>query len=172
MALAAAGCELVLGELPPVKKHTDGGAGGSTGIGGTGTGGATSTSTTTTGTGGEGGCCDCDGDKVLAKGLCGGTDCYDGDKHAYPDEPVYYGFPTGDPAVGFDWDCSGVAEPNPDLLKIVDCPPVGLPCPGGIGFLDKVPPACGESKPWGSCNQDGLGCVKAVIEPSKVMTCK
>jgi hypothetical protein len=178
------GCEIVLGELPPVKQHTDGGIGGTGGSGGatvtttatttsTATGGATSTSTSSiTGTGGEGGCCDCDGDGALAEGVCGGMDCDDHDKRAYPGEQVYYGFPNPDPAIGFDWDCNGVPEPNPALSKAVDCPPVGLPCPAGIGFLDKTPPPCGESKPWGSCNQDGLGCVKAVIEAAKVMTCK
>lgn len=175
------GCELVLGTLPPAKKHPDAGSGGSGAGGATGTGGTggttgVTTSTTGTGgaigTGGTGGCCDCDGDHALAKGVCGGTDCDDHDGRAFPDQTEYFGTPSSDPAVGFDLDCNGTPEQNPDLVKTVDCGPIGLPCAAGTGFLAKVPPPCGQSAPWGTCEQDGLGCVQAVIEQNKIMTCK
>lgn len=166
-ALASLGaCELVLGSLPPVKQH-DGGAGGAGGAPST-----SASSSSSTSSSGGGSCCDCDGDQVLAKGICGGTDCDDHDDRVYPGEPIYYGEPTSDPTLGFDWDCSGTAEQDPTLLKTVDCGVIGLPCAAGTGFLAKVPPACGESAPWGSCMQDGLGCVPAVVEQAKVMTCK
>lgn len=173
------GCELVLGTLPKAKQHPDGGSstGGAGGTGGTiATGGAGTTNTTgSTSTGGGAGggeCCDCDGDHILAKGLCGGTDCDDGDKRVYPDQPVYYAEASPNPAVGFDWDCNGKPEQDPSLLVTVDCGLIGLPCAAGTGYLAKVPPPCGQGAPWGSCKQDGLGCVQAVVEQNKVMTCK
>ncbi|MFT3771183.1 MAG: hypothetical protein QM820_37690 [Minicystis sp.] len=177
----AIGCDLVLGELPPVKQHpgSGGAAGGTAGTGGgvsgsggavVGSGGATASSGGAAGSGGE--CCDCDGDQAGAVGLCGGSDCDDHDPDVYLGQTKYFGQPSANPAIGFDYDCSGKAEQNPDLQKTVDCGLIGLPCAAGEGFLAKVPPACGESAPWGTCKQNGLGCVSAVIEQKKVMTCK
>lgn len=192
-----AGCELVLGELPPAKKHHDAGTGGVAGSGGSGiagsggvssgsggsgvggsqtaTGGSTGSSSSTTHTlsqtGGGGGCCDCDGDGFDAKGACGGTDCDDHSKQAKPGQTAYFGVANPDPVVGFDWDCNGVAEQDPMLKVLVNCQPIGLPCAPGTGFLGTALPACGQSMAWGTCNQNGLGCVLAPIE-NKVMTCK
>ncbi|APR75044.1 Hypothetical protein A7982_00390 [Minicystis rosea] len=171
------GCDLLLGELPPVKVHHDGGAGGSGGTGTTASSGgapttsATSSSAASGGSSSSGGCCDCDGDHVNAIGPCGGTDCDDHNPLAYPGEPVFYAEANDDPAIGFDWDCNGQLEQNPDLLKTVDCGLLGLPCASGEGYLATVPPACGKSAPWGKCKQNGLGCVPMPIV-DRVMTCR
>jgi hypothetical protein len=161
----------VLGSLPPVEETPDGGVG-AAGTGGAGGGSTTSTTATTSTAGGAGGCCDCDHDGVPAAGVCGGTDCDDHDGRAHPGQTMYFGTPASDPAVGFDFDCNGTTERNPDLLTTVNCGAIGLPCAAGTGFLAQVPPACGESAPWGSCMQNGLGCFADVVEANKVMTCK
>lgn len=156
----AGGCELVLGSLPKVHEPVDGGSGGSTASLAQGTGGA---------------CCDCDGDHVAAQGLCGGTDCDDHEARAYPGEPVYYADADPNPAVGFDWDCSGKADPNPVLDTTVSCAGLALPCMAATGFLAPTPPACGKGAPWGTCKKDPSNpvvCVERVIEQNKVMTCK
>lgn len=161
----AGGCELFLGSLPPVHAQVDGG-GGSGGTGGTTVGSAAQ---------GTGGCCDCDGDHAAAAGLCGGADCDDHDARAYPGEPVYYATASPNAAVGFDWDCSGKADPNPALDAVVSCAGLALPCMTKTGFLAATPPPCGVGAPWGTCKQapsPGLTCVEDVIEPNKVMTCK
>jgi hypothetical protein len=156
---ASAGCELVLGDLPPARDNPDAGTGGA----------SSSSSAASAG----GGCCDCDGDGHLAAGLCGGDDCDDHDPKAYPGEPVYYATADADPMVGFDWDCSGTAERNPQLVKTVNCGLIGLPCTADTGFLTATTaPSCGQSGKWGTCKQQGVGCVEDVIEPNKVMTCK
>src|ERR1700679_3848387 len=89
---AAASCEIVLGDLPPVATADAGGAHdatttttststqttGTTTHSTTSTTGTTSTSTSTvTGTGGA--CCDCDGDQYRSEALCGADDCDDHD---------------------------------------------------------------------------------------------
>jgi hypothetical protein len=169
-----AGCELVLGELPPVGKP-DGGTGASSSTASTGAGGASSTaasssSAASSGATGTGGCCDCDHDTYAAEGLCGGMDCDDTDKRVYPGEPIYYAVPS--PNVGFDWDCSGTVEPDPMLNVAVDCNTLPLPCPSTTGFLMTTPPPCGQSGPWGTCKQSGLSCVNDVVVTAQVMTCK
>lgn len=190
------GCELVLGDLPTPKEDlstsaatggtggiqstgalgASGGTGGAGGVGGAGgagastagSGGAPSTAATT---GGEGGCCDCDGDNQDAVGLCGGTDCDDGDKKAYAGEPVYYTTPS--PTQGFDWDCNGVPEPDPALTEPVQCGLIGLPCDKAkTGFLGTTVPACGEAGNWGTCKGAILPCTEQIIEVGKKMACK
>lgn len=122
------------------------------------------------GTGGQGGCCDCDGDKQLAVGLCGGDDCDDGDPKVYKDEPVYYDVPN---AHGFDWDCSGAAELNPTLNIAVDCSKLlGLDCNPSTGFLGTTVPMCGDAGKWGTCVKKLGSCMEQVIESNKKMTCK
>lgn len=150
---APPGCELVLGKLPPVVDGAGGADGGSGGRGGDTT------------------CCDCDGDGVTSI-ACGGTDCDDHAALAHPGAKAYHAEPTGDPAVGFDWDCSGAPERDPALDKTVDCGLLGLPCKTDTGYLAKVPPPCGMGGPWGTCKQDGLGCADDVIETDKIMTCR
>jgi hypothetical protein len=88
---------------------------------------------------------------------------------------VYHADANPNPAVGFDWDCSGKADRNPALDKIVSCAGLAVPCPTAIGYLATTPPACGSAGAWGTCKQapaPGLTCVNDVMETSKVMTCK
>jgi hypothetical protein len=180
---AGPACELVLGDLPPVQSTsgTTSGAGGSTSAGSSKavasssnastSSSATTATTATSGTGG-GPCCDCDNDHFDAEGMCGGKDCDDHDRLVYPGEPIYYGVPAQNPAIGFDYDCSGTADPNPLLDKTVNCGVLALPCTAATGYLAQVPPACGASAPWGTCKQQGITCVNDVIEQAKIMTCK
>ena len=165
-ALTVAGCELVLGELPPAKQHGgDAGDGSSSGGGGS----SSSSVGPMTATASSGSCCDCDGDGHAAIGPCGGDDCDDGDKRVYPGELVYHDTPS--PTVGFDWDCSGVADRKPELLVTVECGAVP-PCPTTVGYL-AAPPPCGESAAWGTCvKQMTVMCVQNVIEQAKKMACK
>jgi hypothetical protein len=175
-AISASGCELVLGELPPAKQHDAGAVGGASG--------ATSHAATTQATGalsssssaesstGADACCDCDHDGHNAEGACGGDDCDDHDVKVYPKEPTYYAVANTDPAVGFDWDCSGAPERDPTLDKVVDCQPIAIPCPAGTGFLGKVAPPCGMPGEWGSCKTQGAMCVKDVVDAQKLMACK
>jgi hypothetical protein len=174
VAGATHGCELVLGQLPPAR-DTDAGPDGSgaTSSGATTTG-TTSSGVTTTGatTGGSGGgCCDCDGDHHLAMGVCGGDDCDDHDAQVYPGEPTYYGVPIPGSTLGFDYDCSGAAEPDPALNIALNCGSLP-PCATGTGFLGKVPPPCGQTAPWGTCTLSDLMCVQDVIDASQLMLCK
>ncbi|MEZ4295356.1 MAG: hypothetical protein R3B70_10305 [Polyangiaceae bacterium] len=191
-------CELVLGDLPPSQEDlatsgTTPTTGGQAGTGGQGaqagvagsTGatagaGGEAGSTTAGGTGGTAGtggattttqsCCDCDGDTQLAEGLCGGTDCDDNDKKVYEGNTVYH--TDESPTQGFDWDCSGSADPDPDLNKKVDCGVIGLPCGNaGTGYLGAIP-ACGDPGEWGTCTGTILPCTKQVIEANKKMACK
>lgn len=187
-ALSVCGCELVLGELPTPKEDLPatsttaagemGGTGGAGGIGGAagsaaGSGGAPETGSTAGGSTatGQGGCCDCDGDNQDAVGLCGGTDCDDADSKVYAGEPVYYTTPS--PTQGFDWDCSGVPEPDPALTEPVQCGLIGLPCDKAkTGFLGATVPACGEAGNWGTCKGTLLPCTEQIIEVGKKMACK
>ena len=78
---------------------------------------------------------------------------------------------TPSPTVGFDWDCSGVADRDPQLVVTVECGVVP-PCPTTLGYL-AVPPPCGGSAAWGTCvKQMTLMCAQDVIEPAKKMSCK
>jgi hypothetical protein len=138
-------CELVLGDLPPVGSTSGGG---------------------------DAACCDCDDDHFQAEGMCGGNDCDDHDPLVYPGEPMYYGTPANNPAIGFDYDCSGTTDRDPSLNKTVNCGLVGLPCSADMGFLADVPPPCGGSAPWGTCKQQGVMCVNDVYEQARVMLCK
>lgn len=180
-ACGTAACELVLGELPAAKQHgSDAGTGGAqassssgSSSGSTSSGSSSSASSSSSAaSSGAGGCCDCDGDKDPAKGACAGKDCDDHDSNAYFGEPYYSATASANPNVDFDWDCNGTTEQDPTLKIAIDCPPVGLPCPGGTGFLAKVPPACGMTADWGTCNQSGAACLKAVVEANKAMKCK
>jgi hypothetical protein len=174
------GCEVVLGELPPVGVHPDAGAGGAGGTGGAGSSG--SSVAATTGVGGSGGgagtggaCCDCDGDGFIASGMCDAgadADCDDADKLVHPGEPTYY--PMMHPKVGWDWDCNGKPDPNPAFTATVKCAGAPVPCPSATGYLGTVYPPCGGNAPWGTCkpNSLNLGCVNEVIDTAKVMTCK
>ncbi len=105
-------------------------------------------------------------------GPCGGDDCDDHDPLVYPEEDIYYAAASKNPAVGFDYDCSGVADRNPKLDVVVNCNSLALPCPSTIGFLGTVAPACGKPGDWGTCKPNGLVCANDVIEKDKVMTCK
>ncbi len=177
LAAAGGGCELVLGDLPPLSQPD----GGSSGTGGahpatsssTSSSTTSSTSSTSSGTGTvDADCCDCDGDGFEAV-ACGAKDCDDHDPLVYPGEPVYYAMPASNPAVGFDWDCSGTIERDPTLDVTVTCPSLTLStCPTTTGYLATVPPACGVAGAWGTCTQQGTTCVNNVVDPARVMTCK
>jgi hypothetical protein len=176
----AAGCELVLGKLPPVQ-GAGGGAGGheatsASATSGSGGGHVTSSvASSTSVASSSGACCDCDDDHFEAEGQCGGKDCDDHDSRVYPGEPIYYAMPSPNPAVGFDWDCSGKADPNPALDVAVDCTSLLMDCDAGPAYLGTAPPPCGVGAPWGRCAAvplPGLGCENAVIVQSQVMTCK
>jgi hypothetical protein len=133
--------------------------------------GSSGSSGPTTGTGGA--CCDCDGDHFHAEGTtCGGNDCDDHDPLVYPGEPTYYPTRAKNPAIGFDYDCSGQPDPDPALNQTVNCGLIGLPCAANEGYLQQTPPACGMPGPWGKCMQQNLSCVNDVIDAARVMTCK
>jgi len=158
-----------------VQSSGTGGAGSTSSTSGTGstssTGSQATSASATTGAGGSG-CCDCDGDGFEAE-ACGAHDCDDHDKLVYPGEPLYYAMPSPNPAVGFDWDCSGSEDRNPALDVTVSCPAVSLSgCPSAMGYLATVPPPCGQPGAWGTCAPQGAGCVNNVVDPARVMTCK
>jgi hypothetical protein len=165
-ALLAVGCELVLGDLPPARdpdggRYDAGAAGGGGASAASGGGGASSAAS---------GCCDCDGDGHPAPGPCGGDDCDDSDGFAFPGEPAYYIHPNR--TVGFDWDCNGSLERDPELDKTISCAQMTPPCGGEQGYLVPAPPACGETAPWGGCKQQGVLCVSDIIDQSRPMACK
>ncbi|XXX72091.1 hypothetical protein WMF30_31040 [Sorangium sp. So ce134] len=123
---------------------SDGGATSTSASGGGGSGGATS------GSGGSGGGtvdCDADGDGYPSIACEAGTDCDDEHAQVHPDQPnMFYDTPIR-PGGGFDYDCSGQAEPQ---IPAVRCESGG-PCPDESNvYLVDVP--CGEPGPVGSCN--------------------
>jgi hypothetical protein len=176
VACAAAGCEIVLGDLPPARDTQStttgstaatGGTGGSGGAGGSAT---TSTDTSSGGTTtGEGGCCDCDHDTHLAKGPCGGDDCDDHDPTTHPGAD----YSTDPTAKGdFDHDCSGAPDPDPTMNIAVNCGVVGLPCKQAKdGFLGKIP-ECGKPGAWGNCQGNLVPCSDQIFESNKKLACK
>ena len=173
---AAASCEVVLGDLPPVREPPDGGGTGGAGSTRSGTSSTPSStssasSASSSGTGG-GPCCDCDHDGYPSKALCGGDDCDDADPVVHPGQTMYFATPSPNPNVGFDYDCSGT--PDPEYPSPLHCNALmGVNCDAGVGFLNAVPP-CGATGSWGSC-QSGtvpLTCVQHVIDPGKVSRCR
>jgi hypothetical protein len=189
---AAASCELALGDLPPVAAPDGGGKGGSPGASVTvasstssGSGGASassssgraggaSVSSAGSSSGGTGGCCDCDGDGYRSQALCGGDDCDDFNPLVHPGQTMYFAAPSGDPNVGFDYDCSGA--PNPEFPTPVDCNLLLTGnCDAGVGFLNAVPP-CGDAGEWGTCVPNPvlgpLACQSSVIDANRISLCK
>jgi hypothetical protein len=172
---AAVSCELVLGDLPPVRASADGGGAGGTSTTasttGTGTGTGT-TGTTATSTGGTGGaCCDCDDDGYRSEALCAANDCDDHDARVHPGQTMYFATPSDNPNVGFDYDCSGT--PDPEYPNPLDCNALmGADCDAGVGFLNAVPP-CGATGSWGSCISGSvpLTCQQHVIDSAMVSAC-
>jgi hypothetical protein len=126
------------------------GGGAATGTGGaaTGTGGSGGTGgTASTGTGGSGDCTDEDNDGEISVACDGGTDCDDTDNQVHPGQTEYYGTPH--PNVGFDYNCSGMPEPE---FEAISCS--GLACEAKTNvFLQDV--ACGATGSFGDC---GLLC--------------
>jgi hypothetical protein len=194
-ALAAVGCGLVVGDLP--EPRTEGASsGGSAGTGGAGAGGAgaaagagatgggsagaagqaggsAGASGGQAGTGGTAGgpsCdpCDCDDDGSLAL-ACGGDDCDDHDPRVHPGQSGWFDKPADNPAIGFDYDCSGQDER--EHTQAVQCGALSLANCGTVqGFLDSLP-ACGEAGTWGACKTNVLACEKDPIS-QKVMRCR
>jgi hypothetical protein len=144
---AAASCELVLGDLPPVQGAFDGGAE-------------------------EGGCCDCDGDGYASEALCAANDCDDHDPLVHPGQTTYFATASQNPNVGFDYDCSGA--PDPEFPSPIDCSAIhDGNCDAGAGFLGSVPP-CGATGAWGTCVSGSvpLSCTQHVIDANKVSRCR
>ena len=159
--------------------HRDAGAaGGSAGTGGAvGSGGSAGTATGgqggQTAQGGAAGCanqCDCDGDGVKSK-ACGGSDCDDHDPKVKPGQSSYFATPAQNPAIGFDYNCSGNPERDPTLTKQVNCTGISLlNCDTtSQGFVDQLP-ACGQTGGWGSCKKGSVSCQPDVLE-QRVMLC-
>ncbi len=167
-------------------EHSTGGsnAGGAFGSGGDeqqgegGTGAVDTTGSESGGTKGSGGMsmepecaddCDCDedGEKAMA---CGGEDCDDHDDRVYPEQPLFFGEASSNSDVGFDYNCSGGAEREPELNAILSCGKLlQLGCEGE-GFKDQKP-ACGATGTWGECEWDGLKCVFSPLVESERMKC-
>lgn len=100
--------------------------------------------------------CDCDGDGYLSVGACGGDDCDDHDPQVHPGQTDYHEEPAANPAVGFDYDCSGTAEHDPEQA-VVSCGLLDLLlCVDNEGFKGSAPP-CGESGEWVRCKPNALG---------------
>jgi hypothetical protein len=178
--VALTGCELVAGPLPDPVRPDSGvaAAGGSAGAGGSaaaagtdaGSGGATGGQA---GQGGSSGCqsqCDCDGDGAKSE-ACGGADCDDHDPKAKPGQSAYFASASANPAVGFDYNCSGNPDRKPALSKQVSCSGVSLlNCDTSTqGFIDQLP-ACGQSGGWGTCKKGAVACQPDVLE-QRVMLC-
>jgi hypothetical protein len=171
---AAGGCELVLGDLPPVRASADGGGASGTSSTSTSSTSTTGTSTSTSGStassaGGTGGaCCDCDDDGYRSEALCAANDCDDHDPLVHPGQMMYFDTPSKN--VGFDYDCSGAPEPQyPNAIK---CSLLNGDCDAGVGFLNTVPP-CGVAGQWGSCVAGSLPltCQDQVIESAMISAC-
>jgi hypothetical protein len=93
---------------------------------------------------------DVDGFKSAFKEGCNGTDCCDNDARSYPGQAAF--FTTPDACGSFDYDCSGVAEPQ---FGKVSCTLGVLAC-SGSGF-EQVAVACGVVATFDACNL-GIGC--------------
>jgi hypothetical protein len=95
--------------------------------------------------------CDVDGDGHLATGpACGGDDCCDEDALTAPGQTAYFETPNG--CGGFDYDCSGVPEPE---LGVAMCKLNFLSCDGD-GF--SAPTPCGAQADFVSCAFAGVVC--------------
>jgi hypothetical protein len=183
---AAASCEIVLGDLPPVAATDAGGGHDASGTttststqttgttthsttSTTSTTGTTSTSTSTvTGTGGA--CCDCDGDEYRSEALCGADDCDDHDPLVHPGQTMYFATASPNPNVGFDYNCDGL--PEPQFPNAIHCNLLTISNgDAGVGFLDTVPP-CGMTGSWGNCVPSTiLTCAENVIDSARVCAC-
>lgn len=109
--------------------------------------------------------CDCDGDGYESI-ACGGDDCDDQDARVHPGQTEYFAEPSENPEVGFDYDCSGTLERDPNHKK-VSCGVLDLLlCKDNEGFKNDPPP-CGESGAWGRCVPDALNltCSYLASEP-------
>lgn len=70
----------------------------------------------------------------------------------------FFSQPSDNPAIGFDYDCSGNIERDPDLNKTVDCASLlGLGCDDAQGFVGSAP-SCGQMGDWGTCKEETLSC--------------
>ena len=178
----ASGCALVVGDLPEPVEQAGGSAaaagsqqtGGTGGTGGASAAGAAGAPTgggagTGGGSGGSSGCdpCDCDDDGAQAQ-ACAGSDCDDNDPKVFPGQLDWFDTPADNPAVGFDYDCSGSDDRR--YTDAIDCRGLGLVgCDtAGQGFLGTLPP-CGESGDWGTCVKN-VTCDPDVVS-QKTMQC-
>jgi hypothetical protein len=113
--------------------------------------------------------CDCDHDGAAGP-ECGGNDCDDRDANVSPAQTRYFATPSRNPAVGFDYNCSGAPERKDDILVRCLGITLGLCDAMTVGFLEDVP-ACGLSGSWGRCKRDLLSCSLDVIE-TRTMLCR
>jgi hypothetical protein len=109
---------------------------------------------------------DDDGDLVLSW-LCGGPDCADNDKLAYPDAG-YQGTPiTGQQQnnLPFDYNCDGKQEAETPTCKLGACPAAGV-----LAFKSDVP--CGVMAALGTCGIVGCNWVPTNPPSSGTQRCK
>lgn len=101
---------------------------------------------------------------------CGGGDCDDHDPDVKPGQSSYFAVPAQNPAIGFDYDCSGGPERDPSQGQ-VKCAALSLgSCTTAKGFLVDPLPQCGESADWGDCTPGTLSCKNEVIS-QQTMRC-
>lgn len=182
-AIAAGACSFPTIIIVGDTSGSGGGTSGSTTGATTGTGGATSSSasssaasssaasssvTGSASSSSTGGPCMIDGDgDTFLSWLCGGPDCADGDKLAYPGAGYQAKPITGveQDSLPFDYNCDGKQEAETPTCVLTACPAAGV-----AAFKNDVP--CGMSGALGTCGIIGCNWMPTNPSSSGTQRCK
>jgi hypothetical protein len=122
---------------------------------------SSSSSAGTGGGGGGGGGCPVDADQDGFTSIaCGGKDCVDDEKLAYPGQVMWFSTPIPGTS-SYDYNCSGAAEAQ--YIDVLSCLDIFNCDTNTKKWATGALPKCGVVANYGVCQMSGVQCVSIVI---------